>query len=70
MAKAKCNSRLYKLKLVDTSQPLIWGHKLSDDWKSLCEAILKDFRGEEVFEFVHPKIEGQKYTRHYIRPAR
>ena len=70
MSKSSCNSRLFKLKLVDTSQPLIWGHKLSDDWKSLCEAILKDFRGEEVFEFVHPKIEGQKYSRHYIRPAR
>ena len=70
MTKAKCNSRLYKLKLVDTSEADFGGHKLSNDWEVLCEAILKDFRLEEVFKFVHPKDDGKVYARHYIRPAR
>lgn len=70
MAKTKCNSKLYKLKLVDTSEQLNGEHNVSDDWNSLSEAILKDFRGEKFFEFVHPMDDGMVYSRHYIRPAR
>lgn len=70
MSKSSCNSRLYKLKLVNTSEQVITGHKLSDNWKALCDAILRDFRLEEVFKFVHPKDDGMVYSRHYIRPAR
>ena len=70
MSKSSCNSGLYKLKLVDTSEADFGGHRLSDNWEALCEAILKDFRQEEVFKFVHPKDDGKVYARHYIRPAR
>jgi len=69
MGKTKCNSKLYKLRLVKTNEPLLWGQNYSDDWDALSEAILKDFGEEKVFEFVHPKIKGKAYSRHYIHPV-
>ena len=68
MSRTRHNARLYKLRLVKTDEPLFWGCQLSDDWSWLCEAFLKDFNEEEVFEFVHPKIKGETYSRHYIHP--
>ena len=68
MGKTRCNYRLYKLRLVKINEPLLWGHNYSDDWNALCEAILKDFRAEKEFEFVHPTIKGKAYSRHYLHP--
>lgn len=68
MGKTKCKSKLYKLRLVKTDEPVLWGHNYSDEWDALCEAMLKDFGEEKVFEFVHPTIKGRAYSRHYIHP--
>ena len=56
------------MRLVKINEPLLWGHNYSDDWNALCEAILKDFRAEKEFEFVHPTIKGKAYSRHYLHP--
>ena len=42
MGKTKCKSKLYKLRLVKTDEPVLWGHNYSDEWDALCEAMLKD----------------------------
>lgn len=68
MKKAKYKAELYKIKLVKRERNLFYEYENSNDWNTLCDAIMDDFNKNNVIPFVHPKDKGKVYTRHYALP--
>ncbi len=69
MSKTTCNVKLYKMRLVSTAPLIFGGSTYSDEWEAPCNAIMDDYHEKVAFQFIHPKDNGKKYSRHYERPA-
>ena len=70
MKKISCNAKLYKIRLVKIDEPLFWSPNYVNNWDVPCKAIIDDYNEDKPFQFVHPKIEGKTYSRHYQHPVR
>ena len=69
MKKLMCNSKLYKLRLLNNMPLIFGGPTYSEEWSAPCNTIIEDYQQKMVFEFIHPKDNCKQYTRHYERPA-
>ena len=69
MKKEKYISKMYKIRLAKNETDLFGEPVFSEQWDTLCNAILDDFNREKEFQFTHPQDRERKYGRHYVLPC-
>jgi len=68
MKKEKYITKMYKIRLAKNETDLFGVPVVSEQWDTLCKAILDDFNHERL-QFTHPQDNKTKYIRHYVLPC-
>ena len=68
MKKEKYITKMYKIRLAKDETDLFGVPVVSEQWDTLCKAVLDDFHHEK-FQFTHPQDNETKYNRHYVLPC-